>query len=233
MRRGPLRVFRHVGRESGAEAVSLRVLELDPGGKAGLRNGECEEVLFVLQGLGSLTLEGARYDLEPETGIFARPGALLSLHSRGPGPLTLLSSQCPDPGPAVLVEAPEAPGSEPCRAPSPIAHPAEREARPSGDRFYRVLLDEAVGSTQVTQFIGAIPPGRAPNHFHEYEEVLCILEGQGRMWADEASAPIATGSLVFLPRRQVHCTENTGPGELRLLGVFYPAGSPAIAYPSA
>ena len=28
------------------------------------------------------------------------------------------------------------------------------------------------------------------------------------------------GSCIFLPRRQVHCVENTGAGELRLLGVF-------------
>jgi mannose-6-phosphate isomerase-like protein (cupin superfamily) len=95
-----------------------------------------------------------------------------------------------------------------------------------------VLLDDSVGSTQVTQFVGGIPHGRAPDHFHEYEEVLCILSGQGRMWGGGASAPIERGALVFLPRRQVHCTENTGPGELRLLGVFYPAGSPAIAYRS-
>ena len=30
------------------------------------------------------------------------------------------------------------------------------------------------------------------------------------------------------PRGQTHCVENEGDGELRLLGVFYPAGSPAV-----
>jgi oxalate decarboxylase/phosphoglucose isomerase-like protein (cupin superfamily) len=30
----------------------------------------------------------------------------------------------------------------------------------------------------------------------------------------------------------VHCTENTGQGELRLLGVFHPSGSPAVSYDS-
>jgi mannose-6-phosphate isomerase-like protein (cupin superfamily) len=93
-----------------------------------------------------------------------------------------------------------------------------------------VLLDESVGSAQVTQFVGGIPPGRAPDHYHEYEEVLCILKGEGRLWAGASSTPIEAGSCVFLPRRQVHCVENTGSGELRLLGVFYPAGSPAVRY---
>ena len=78
--------------------------------------------------------------------------------------------------------------------------------------------------------VGSIPPGRAPDHFHEYEEVLCILSGRGRMWSGASSTEVAAGSCIYLPRRQTHCLENTGEGELRLLGVFYPAGSPAVSY---
>jgi mannose-6-phosphate isomerase-like protein (cupin superfamily) len=96
---------------------------------------------------------------------------------------------------------------------------------PTADRWYRVLID-----SEVTQFVGSIPPGRAPDHFHEYEEVLFILLGEGRLWAGEESTPISYGSCIYLPRKQVHCVENTGTGELRLLGVFYPAGSPAVRY---
>ena len=35
---------------------------------------------------------------------------------------------------------------------------------------------------------------------------------------------------MHLPARLVHCLENYGPGEMRVLGVFRPAGSPAEAY---
>ena len=35
---------------------------------------------------------------------------------------------------------------------------------------------------------------------------------------------------MHLPARLVHCLANTGADELRLLGVFRPAGSPAEAY---
>jgi mannose-6-phosphate isomerase-like protein (cupin superfamily) len=97
-------------------------------------------------------------------------------------------------------------------------------------RWFRVLVDETIGGARVTQFIGAIPPGRAPDHSHHYEEVLCILEGKGRLWSGETHAAIEAGSCVFLPRGQPHCVENIGGGELRLLGVFYPAGSPAVRY---
>jgi mannose-6-phosphate isomerase-like protein (cupin superfamily) len=105
--------------------------------------------------------------------------------------------------------------------------PTER----AGDgRWFRVLVDTSAGCAQVTQFIGFIPPGRAPDHFHEYEEVACILAGAGRFWSGDSSAPITAGSCLYLPRRQPHCVENTGDGTLQLCGLFYPAGSPAVRY---
>jgi len=98
-----------------------------------------------------------------------------------------------------------------------------------GDFGPEARADE-VGSKQVTQFVGSIPPGRAPDHFHQYEEVLFILSGTGRMWAGRTTTAIGPGSCVYLPKGQVHCVENTGTDELRLLGVFYPAGSPSVRY---
>jgi mannose-6-phosphate isomerase-like protein (cupin superfamily) len=95
----------------------------------------------------------------------------------------------------------------------------------TGDRWYRELIQ-----TEITQFVGSIPPGRAPDHFHLYEEMLCILKGAGFLWAGKSKTPIGAGSCVYLPRRQAHCVENTTSDELRLLGVFYPAGSPAVRY---
>ena len=102
----------------------------------------------------------------------------------------------------------------------------DAEVQRTGDRWYRELIQG-----DATQFVGSIPPGRAPDHFHLYEEVICILVGEGRMWAGKSSTPIGAGSCIYLPRRQPHCVENLGSGELRLLGVFYPAGSPAVRYP--
>ncbi len=114
--------------------------------------------------------------------------------------------------------------------PSPLVRLADRPAQPTADRWYRVMVDDEIGSTKATQFVGSIPPGRAPDHFHQYEEVLFILKGEGRMWAGETNTPIKAGSCIYLPKEQVHCVENTGKDELRLLGVFYPAGSPSVRY---
>src|ERR1041385_2624582 len=70
----------------------------------------------------------------------------------------------------------------------------------TGDRWYVELIQ-----AEVTQFIGGIPPGRAPDHFHLYEEVICILDGEGIMHAGASSTPVSAGSCIFLPIRQRHC----------------------------
>ena len=50
------------------------------------------------------------------------------------------------------------------------------------------------------------------------------------LYVDGEEAALRPGAGVHLPARMVHCVANTGTEELRLLGVFRPAGSPAEAY---
>ena len=212
---GSLKIWNQIGKASGADAISLRILEFGPGTSPVLRNHECDEVLYLLDGSCTVVIDGNSYELGPETGVYLRPGQTLRVENAGPDVVRFVSSQCP-----------ESDQLEGARDQSPpFVKLSDRRALPTGDRWYRVLLDG-----EVTQFVGSIPPGRAPDHFHEYEEVLFILRGEGRMWAGESNTPIGPGSCVYLPKRQVHCVENTGDRELRLLGVFYPAGSPAVRY---
>lgn len=184
--------------------ISLRVLEFGSGSSAELRNEDLDEVLFSLDS-GRIIIGEHTYELEPQSGVFIP--AQQAFRVEGPG--KFVSVQCP------VTKA----------SPPPVVKLNDQRAMPTGDRWYRVLID-----SEVTQFVGSIPPGRAPDHFHEYEEVLFILRGEGRMWTEARSTQIGYGSCIYLPRKQVHCVENTGTGELRLLGVFYPAGSPAVRY---
>jgi mannose-6-phosphate isomerase-like protein (cupin superfamily) len=217
---GSLKIWNRIGRATGADAISLRILEFEPGVSPVLSNHESDEVLYVLEGSCNVVIDGEAYEVGPETGIYVRPGQTFKVDNPGPDVVRIVSSQCPEVNQATRTREPL----------SPIVRLSDRTALPTADRWYRVLVDQDMGSEQVTQFVGSIPPGRAPDHFHEYEEVLFILRGEGRMWFGENSTPIGPGSCIYLPRRQVHCVENTGTGELRLLGVFYPAGSPAVRY---
>ncbi|HSQ24810.1 MAG TPA: cupin domain-containing protein [Pyrinomonadaceae bacterium] len=246
---GTLRIWKQLGRASGAQAISLRVMEFAPGLSPGICNDDCDEILFVLDStLGcerdnrnevstirvsgvNLLIDGRSYEVDADSGIYIRPGETFALDNPGPDSITIISSQCPDPDRQTefVNSSIKTSDSESYGRP-PIVRLADRRAQPTADRWYRVLVDDEIGSEQVTQFVGSLPPGRAPDHFHNYEEVLFILKGEGRMWAGETTTPIAAGACIFLPKGQVHCVENTGKGELRLLGVFYPAGSPSVRY---
>jgi mannose-6-phosphate isomerase-like protein (cupin superfamily) len=72
--------------------------------------------------------------------------------------------------------------------------------------------------------------GAAPEHYHLYEEVIYVLEGDGVMHMNDTDTPLRPGSAIHLPARKLHTLENSGPGVMRVLGVFRPAGSPAAAY---
>lgn len=148
------------------------------------------------------------YDLTENLGIYIPAGVPVTLN----GNTTYVSSLTP---------------ATPSGRKSEFIRLADQPRQTTADRWYAELVQ-----AEVTQFVGSIPPGRAPDHFHLYEEVICILDGEGIMHAGESSAPVRAGSCIFLPIRQRHCLENTGSGELRLLGVFYPAGSPAVRYTS-
>jgi mannose-6-phosphate isomerase-like protein (cupin superfamily) len=109
----------------------------------------------------------------------------------------------------------------------PTLHVTTLEASPverTGDREFRVLLSAGLS---ITQFAGLIPPGRAPEHHHAYDEVVHVLAGQGVVHLSGGQTEIGPGTSIYLPPYQPHCLENTGSEPLRVLGVFYPAGSPA------
>ncbi|HEY2963619.1 MAG TPA: cupin domain-containing protein, partial [Pyrinomonadaceae bacterium] len=160
-----------------------------------------------------VVIDEVAHEVEPESGVFIPAKKTLHFENQRSQPACFVSVQSPATDSPLHVS---------------VVRLADQRAMPTADRWYRVLID-----SEVTQFVGSIPPGRAPDHFHEYEEVLFILRGEGRMWTETRSTPIGIGSCIYLPRTQVHCVENTGTGELRLLGVFYPAGSPAVRYETA
>jgi quercetin dioxygenase-like cupin family protein len=104
----------------------------------------------------------------------------------------------------------------------------------TGARSFQVLYGPHNGSTRATLFVGYIPPGKAPWHYHLYDEIVWVLRGEGRLYVDDAIEPLASGSAFRLRAREVHIVENSQPTEeLVVVGIFTPAGSPSAAYLTA
>jgi mannose-6-phosphate isomerase-like protein (cupin superfamily) len=172
-----------------------------------------DEVLYVLDGRGTALIDRQAYELAPGTALFVARGTPWELD----GEVRAVS---------VLVHDAE---------PSRVSHAVvdldavETGTATAGRQFLLGVTPEQ-GCASVTQFIGLVPPGRAPDHFHTYDEVIYVLDGEGTLFIGSEEAELRPGSCVHLPARLVHCLANTGETELRLLGVFRPAGSPAEAY---
>jgi len=219
-----------VDRAGGAAALSQYRVRVAAGRSPCRSYPGSDAALFVLRGAGSLGIGGRAFEIGPDTGAFVKAGEAFEIAVAGAGPLELLVGVCPE------CPAPRRHDAMPDRFDA--AHPqrtvraAERARHAMGDRFYQVLVGDEIGSMQVTQFIGFIPQSRAPEHYHHYEEAITVLSGTGRLWTGARSAPVGPGSAIFLPRRQPHALECTDPAGLRLVGLFYPAGSPAANYPA-
>jgi quercetin dioxygenase-like cupin family protein len=101
----------------------------------------------------------------------------------------------------------------------------------TGARSFQVLYGPHNGSTRGTMFVGYIPPGRAPWHYHLYDEIVWVLRGIGNLHIGDDVEPLAPGVAFRLHPREVHIVENTSrEAELAVLGIFTPAGSPSAAY---
>jgi uncharacterized cupin superfamily protein len=172
-----------------------------------------DEVVYVLAGSGSATIDGHAHELRPGTALFVARGTPWSAD----GGARAVSVLVHDPAPASTTHA-------------VVDLTAVEQGEATAGRAFLLGATPEVGCASVTQFIGLIPPGRAPDHFHGYDEVIYVLEGEGVLEIGGEQAPLRPGTCIHLPRRLVHCLANTGDAELRVLGVFTPAGSPAEAY---
>ena len=199
----------------GCEHLEQRVIRFAPGRSSERSPGDRQEVLYVAAGAGSLHVEGDRHPLEPDTGAYLVPGSRYAIENEGPGELVVISVTAPLEG-------------TPARARDVTVRAADRPVLAAGkDREFRYLVNQDLGCPDVTQFVGVIPPGRAPQHSHTYDEVVYVVEGEGVLHLGGAETPIAAGSCMHLPPLEEHCLENTGSGPMRVLGVFHPSGDPA------
>lgn len=205
----------------GAEYLVQRVSRYATGRSRSRQAVGRDEVAYVLSGAGRLWLDGDSHELSPDMGVYIRAGEHYEVENTRPEDLVLIS-----------VTAPEPSGDEPPPGRKVTVLVADQPTIPAGkDREFRFVINPDAGCRDVTQFVGWIPPGRAPTHHHLYDEVIYVLDGTGVLHLEgQPDVPIRTGSCIHLPPPVQHCLENTGDRPLRVLGVFHPAGSAAEAY---
>jgi mannose-6-phosphate isomerase-like protein (cupin superfamily) len=201
--------------QHGCRGLHQRRLRFDGAAMLTGTAGGRGEAWYVIRGSGTLDAgAGGTVELRPGTALWLR-SSLEYRCAAEPEGLEIL---------AITVRADAGQGPV-LQVTTLDACPVER----TGDREFRVLLSAGLS---ITQFAGLIPPGRAPEHHHTYDEVVHVLAGQGVVHLDGQQTEIGPGTSIYLPPYRPHCLENTGAEPLQVLGVFYPAGSPAAKQPT-
>lgn len=205
----------------GAENLIQRVIHFEQGRSRSRTAQGRDEVGFVVSGSGTLHLEAESFLLEPDMGFYVRAGERYQIENPGSEDMVVVS-----------VTAPEPTDDEALSLRKVTVRVVDQPILPAGkDREFRFVINPDAGCKDVTQFVGLIPPGRAPTHCHLYDEVIYVLEGEGVLHVDgQADTGITVGTCIYLPPPTQHCLENTGSKPLRVLGVFHPAGDASEAY---
>lgn len=94
-----------------------------------------------------------------------------------------------------------------------------------GDEIEFVLTGKETGG-RLTQWIETTPPGGGPPpHLHTQEdENFYVIEGSVEFFRDGQWTAAAPGTVVFMPKNEVHAFRNSGDTPLKMLISTLPSG---------
>jgi len=201
--------------------LALAELRVGAGEAHALTSAACDLLLYVFAGRGALGVTGAERPLAAGSAGLVPAGEEGRLVAGEEGLSAIVATVGPDADRHAPIGGRELATS---------LDEADAE-RATGARSFQILFGPHNGSTRATLFAGFIPPGKAPWHYHLYDEIVWVPEGPGRLHVGDATQELGPGSAFRLRPRQVHIVENASPDrELTVIGVFTPAGSPSAAY---
>src|SRR3954465_11791171 len=149
-----VRVRRLFDETRGCEKFGQRSLGSGPGGSRGRAEPDADETLFVLDGSGTIAIAGEDRPIEAGTSVFVGRGTRWAVDT--------------DDGAEVLSVLVFDPEPVPAGAHGAVGLAAEGAQSATASRQFAIGLAPGVGCMSVTQFVGFVPPGRAPDHFHSY-----------------------------------------------------------------
>jgi quercetin dioxygenase-like cupin family protein len=202
-------------------ALVLTEVRLDAGEAHAAGDVEHDSLVYVFSGSGILALNGETWPIAAGAGGLVLAGEEARIEAVEGELSALVATAGPETdrhapiGPRAKVSRPNRAGPE----------------HATGARSFQVLLGPHNGSMRATLFAGYIPPGKAPWHYHLYDEIVWVPEGPGRLHIGDTTEELGSGSVFRLRPRQVHIVENLSADRtMTVIGVFTPAGSPSAAY---
>ena len=218
------RVARRRGRPARARVGARPRRTRAPAAPASLTidDGDRDSLVYVAGGSGALELDGVSYPLAAEVAALVLAGERATVtrghrrpRARARQPSGPTSTGTPRWASAAVVVA--------------VDHSETSGA--TGKRSFQVLFGPHNGSTRATLFAGFVPPGRAPWHYHLYDEIVWVPHGPGPAAPRERRRGAWPGRGVPAARaRGSHRGEHRRAESWPSSALFTPAGSPSAAY---
>ena len=200
-------------------ALALRTVSLAAGLTEKSSEPDFDSLLFVSAGSGELSVGESSSPLRTGSAGLVLAGESATLQSTDGLDLVVVTA-----GASTDLHAPMG------KRELVVSPDSTEQQQATGARSFQLLFGPHNGSTRATLFAGYVPPGKAPWHYHLYDEIVFVPSGPGRLHLDHATEDLGAGSAFRLRPRQVHIVENLGDDAMTIIGVFTPAGSPSAAY---
>ena len=207
----------------GDSALALARRTIEAGESASIGDPDADTFAYVASGAGSISLGDETRQLARRGAALVSAGEDATIAAHDALDLVVMSvggdvDRHAPMGPRALTASLEVAGAQ----------------QATGARSFQILFDATNGSTRATLFAGYVPPGKAPWHYHLYDEIVWVPDGPGRLHLGDTVEDLEPGSAFRLRPREVHIVENASADrDLTIIGLFTPAGSPSAAYLTA
>ena len=218
-----------VGSQNGARGLTTGFVRFEPRAELSCHTHPFGESITLLEGRASVVVEGREYSLEPMDNLVVPPGLAHLVRNLSEVETAVfqiaLASDSPTRAPALetlprRTMSSSDTGLEGGERVNRFRTAARFEAGPNTafiDFFNETLLPGIGMSGGYGLFQ---PRGRLPAHVHDFDESICIIEGEATCIVEGRRYTMRDGATALQPRGRVHYFINTTNAPMAMLWVY-------------
>ena len=218
-----------VGAHNGAVNLTTGIVTFEPRAKLDNHRHTFGESITVLAGQLQVTVEGRIYKLGPLDNLSVPAGLAHKAANSGHGQAIVHIAMCSSTPDRELVE----PGHSMRSMPTDHSY-----THPGGERFTSFTnssrYEPGPSASFVDYFNSELIPGfdmsggygifqhggRLPAHLHDFDESICIVEGQGTCWVEGRQYEMDGLTTALQPRGRIHYFINNGEEPMAMIWVY-------------
>jgi 2-keto-3-deoxy-L-rhamnonate aldolase RhmA/quercetin dioxygenase-like cupin family protein len=218
-----------VGAHNNARNLTTGLVTFEPGSELPCHMHTFSEAVTLLRGQAAVEVEGRRYDLGPLDNVVVPRGLAHAARNIGAKEPAVLHIAMATANPTRTLVTRHFP-----RRSMPESSAGMKDAE-RVNRFRTAQRFEAGPNTEFIDFFNKDlmsgmemsggyglfhPSGRLPAHLHDFDESICIIEGDATCVVEGRRYPMSDCATALQPRGRVHYFINESSGPMAMLWVY-------------